>query len=241
MLLSQQSISDSDAEALKNYMSKTGLLTDKRVYKLYLDQCLMTDKAFGSVLEGIYEQCVKHPGGSHVKQQNLQSLIYSNNKFGCISLKRLRPLIPHIFELNLNNLHLECGYIDDEFYDQSGIIESVLRATALNATKLMKLTMSKMDLRHAKIMKYLCDSLLGNKNIIVLNLSRCNLFAKQLNEILGTIVALGITDGFSKDKVCFLRNLNLSYNLLNFNEKSSEFQDSKEFMENMNEFVKTSK
>ena len=100
LVLSQQRATEVQAEALRSYLCNTGALIDQRVYKLIIESCHMDDESFSIVLNGLFDQCVKEPNnGKKVKMQHIQSLIYSNNEFGCKSLDQLKPLIPHMFEL----------------------------------------------------------------------------------------------------------------------------------------------
>lgn len=132
LFLTNQLVTENEAEALKAYLANTKAITEKRVYKLYIDACQMTDPSFAKILGGIQEQCSKHPTTGRVKMQFLQTLIYSNNDFGCESLTKLKLLIPHLFELSLNNVNVSGGTLDGEKFDSFGLLEEMLRLVALS-------------------------------------------------------------------------------------------------------------
>ena len=59
------------AEALKGYMSKTGYVPSKRVEKLVIDACGVTDESFSKILTGIFGQCGININNNTVKDQFL--------------------------------------------------------------------------------------------------------------------------------------------------------------------------
>jgi len=54
---------------------------------------------------------------------------------------------------------------------------------AFKESKLMKLKLSKMNLKHDGIIDNLCEIFANNKNLINLNLSNASLNAKELNKL----------------------------------------------------------
>ena len=94
------------AAALKAYLSKTGYVARKRVEKLIIDACSVSDESFSLILEGLLEQCGMNILNNTIKAQYIQSIIYSNNDFGIQSQEKLEKLLPNLFELKLNNLRL---------------------------------------------------------------------------------------------------------------------------------------
>ena len=103
--------------------------------------------------------------------QYLYQLIYSNNELGLKSLNNMKNLIPFLFELNLNNLRVNGGIFEDEYYISSDVIEEILRTTAFQGTKLMKLKITKMNLGYEGIINRLVETLFYNKNMITLDVS----------------------------------------------------------------------
>ena len=64
--------------------------------------------------------------------------------------------------------------------DKSDVIEEILKETAQASTKLMKLKVSKINLKSERIIQSICDALVYNINLIVLDVSMGQLVAKQL-------------------------------------------------------------
>jgi len=90
---------------------------------------------------------------------------------GLKSLNNIKTLIPHIFEIGLNNVHLEGGYLDGKLHTSSDVIEEIVKTIALEGTKLMKLKLTKMNLRHGGIITQISDILKFNLNMISLDLA----------------------------------------------------------------------
>lgn len=62
--------------------------------------------------------------------------------------------------------------------DKSDVLEEILQETAQASTKLMKLKMSKMNLKPERIINSICDTIVYNINMIVLDVSMGQLVAK---------------------------------------------------------------
>ena len=86
-------------------------------------------------------------------------------------MTNIKALIPHLFELGLNNVHLNGGYLDGVLYGCSDVVEEILRTTAADGNKLMKLKLTKMNLRHEGIIHQICETMIYNKNMISLDLA----------------------------------------------------------------------
>ena len=84
-----------------------GNLIPKRVYKLIIETCSMTDQGLYQVLEGIQSQCQVDQYGDST--QYLQSFVYSYNIFGVKSMQSLQVLLPNLLELAMNNVQFEGG------------------------------------------------------------------------------------------------------------------------------------
>ena len=83
--------------------------------------------------------------------QYLQTFVYSNNEIGLKSLKSIKTLIPHIFEFGLNNVRINGGYIGSRLYNSPDVLEELLSTMAKFATKLMKLKITKINLRNEEV------------------------------------------------------------------------------------------
>ena len=230
LFLSSKTITDDEADALGKYLANVADVAEKRVSKLIVETCSITDQGLCKVLEGIQCQCVDEPcSGGFV--QYLQSFVYSNNAFGVKSYQKLKTLTPKLLELAMNNVQFEGGYSEGAFQSSQDLIESILKATAQEGAKLMKLKLTNMNLRFDKTISNLCEVLSNNRNMILLDVSCAQLLSKQLK-------ALSLALAEEGDN---MRNLNLSYNSLNFNVDSPEYEDSESFMENLGNFFKHSK
>jgi hypothetical protein len=75
----------------------------------------------------------------------------------------LKNFLPFIFELGLNNCHLEGGYLNDEYYLNSDILVEILYTIAMEGTKLMKLKLTNMNLRDDRIIYNICETIIYNK------------------------------------------------------------------------------
>ena len=102
------SIKQEEANALKVYLETTASIPDKRVYRLVLDTCGITDESFSTILAGIHSQSLCDIVG-RVRTQYLHTLIYSNNQLGPKTLEKLEPMMPNLYELTLNNLQFTGG------------------------------------------------------------------------------------------------------------------------------------
>ena len=107
----------------------------------------MSDESLNKVLKGIIGQCLMNHDGKSIKMQYLESFIYSNNELGLKSLHNIKLLILHIFEFCLNNIRLDGGYLNGKHYSSSDVLEEIVRSIAMSATKLMKLKLTKMNLK----------------------------------------------------------------------------------------------
>ena len=115
------------AEALRAYLVKTGYVVSKRVQKLVIDACGVSDDSFCLILDGIYGQSAVDVTTGIIKEQYLQSLIYSNNEFGIKSLDAISKLLPNLFELIFNNIKLGGGVLKSgKRVSQSQLLEELL-------------------------------------------------------------------------------------------------------------------
>jgi len=165
LFLSQQRIQESEAIALKHYLKKVGSLSEKRIKRLIIEQCSMSDESLNYVLQGILGQCLMNhqQGAEPIKIQYLQSFIYSNNEMGLKSLKNMKAIIPHIFEFSLNNNFIEAGYDEDgRLYTTFDIVDEIISTLASKGTKLMKLKLTKMNLKNENTIEEIIETLRCN-------------------------------------------------------------------------------
>ena len=86
-------------------------------------------------------------------------------------------LIPHIFEFALNNIRLEGGFLEDRekeqkrLFNTSDVLAEILRTIALKGSKLMKLKVTKMNLRSENVVQQLIETVQYNRNLFSLDLS----------------------------------------------------------------------
>lgn len=134
-------------------------------------------------------------------------------------------------ELVLNNLELVRGEIAGKEYSPRGLIESLLETLSAGSDKLMKLKISKIDLRSGEVVHHLSETLVRSPNLIALDLSYAGLLPSHLQQI--SLVL--------SQQCPTMRSLNLSYNMLCFDnldhvEKTDERTQSENFMINIREF-----
>ena len=67
-----------------------------------------------------------------------------------------------MFEFGLNNVRMDGGYLDGEHYINSDVVESLLLKCATPANKLMKLKLTKMNLRHDGIINAIIETMSYN-------------------------------------------------------------------------------
>ena len=86
LFLSEHIVNRTEADALKAYLDQTGYTANRRVQKLIIDQCGVSDQSFSAILEGLCNQSGADPISGRIKTQWLQSITYSNNELGIESL-----------------------------------------------------------------------------------------------------------------------------------------------------------
>ena len=110
------------------------------------------------------------------------------------------------------------------------LLNKVILAINKNCKKLMKLKISNMNLRNENFISNLCTVFCRN-NLIYLDVSWAKLKSKELNSIVYNLKKYGND----------MRNLNLSYNDLDFTQGSTYLQYSLSFMENIGKFLQRAK
>ena len=55
MYLSQANIDMAHGQALRNFLVETRDLTHRRLYRIIIDECNMTDEVFSMILDGAYQ------------------------------------------------------------------------------------------------------------------------------------------------------------------------------------------
>ena len=105
-----------------------------------------------------------------------------------------------------NGLTLRGGIVDGKQIRPTDILENLFYCAALKSDKLMKLKLTKMDLRNDALIANIGQMLYYNRNMVLLDVSMGGLLAKQLNDLSAQLAEKGMN----------IRNLNLSYNILDF-------------------------
>ena len=72
-------------------------------------------------------------------------------------------------------MHFEGGYFKRKLCDRADVVEEILKTAAYMGTKIMKLKLSKINLKHEGIIKMLIETFNSNRNLILLNLSKSQL------------------------------------------------------------------
>ena len=65
--MQERAISQVEAEALREYMIKTGSVVSKRCHRLIIDACGVTDETFSLILDGLYRQSLVDPTTKMIK------------------------------------------------------------------------------------------------------------------------------------------------------------------------------
>ena len=66
-------------------------------------------------------------------------------------MSTIKSIIPNIFELAFNNIHINAGYLDGKFLNSADVLEEILRSVAVYGTKLMKLKFTNINLNEERI------------------------------------------------------------------------------------------
>ena len=136
-------------------------------------------------------------------------------------------LIPELFEFTLNNVQFISGIDNGTKFASLDMLARILRATAYRGRNLMKLKLSKMNLRNDQIVMLISKTIGIASSLISFDISWGQLLPKELAII---------SDGLARYAKS-MRNLNLSYNRLNFDDADgTQKQDSERFMANIKDF-----
>ena len=140
-----------------------------------------------------------------IRLQYLQSLIYCNNGIGIKTMMKLVKLVPNMTELAIDNAYFVGGKDEDgTYYSSQDLINEIVRST--RGLRMMKLKISNHVLSTKTIFYNIFETLYYSKNLICLDLSWCRMFPKDMYDLSMALVN-------NSDSI---RNLNLSYNILNF-------------------------
>ena len=170
LFLSQALVSNQQGESMRQYLNDIKNVPGKKVYRLVIDQCSMTDDVFANILDGIISQCISDRDTGIIRIQYLRSIVYSNNSIGYKSMLRLKQLIPSLCDLILNNIHF-LGDRDQHGRDFSSkdIFYEILQSIGTKSSKLMKLKLTNMSLNQS-------NSQLLNRVTHVINISKLMIF-----------------------------------------------------------------
>ena len=130
---------------------------------------------------------------------------------------RLEKIIPHLFELVLNGIHFVVSRVNGKNYSLHDIMYRILLATTKSYTRMMKLKITNINLNtfNYDLVKILIDTTQVAKNMIFLDLSWTKLYPKDMAELAFYLADHGKS----------MRNLNLSYNKLEFRKSKNEVID----------------
>lgn len=177
----------------------------------------MRDGQLAQILQGLESQ------GSI-----LQTLVYSSGELNHLSAEVLLRLIPGLRDIHLNNITRSYG---------KPMFNDILDQICQRGTFLQKLKLSNVNLCDNDIAQKICQIVEDRNSMIHLDLSWSRLSPKQLNNIMKTLA--------EKDQQT-LKNLNIAYNSLlqppldeniNFNYDNPELLASREFVDNLCEFM----
>ena len=148
-------------------------------------------------------------------------------------MNRLLKLIPNLVELVFNNI----TFLGDRRTQHGDltiqdILYCLIKAAGCAKSKLMKFKLSNINLhtQSQNLIKGICRTLENAQYLILLDLSWCKLAPKDL--VLISVTMMEYCDS--------LRNLNLSYNQLNFDENNPKEPNivlSEQFLVNLEEFL----
>lgn len=132
----------------------------------------MKDNQFEALLNGILNAWLG---------VSLESIIYSNNEIGSLSVAALgkllepgvRPAAKGLRELSLNNVSVK----------QIKDLRVLFKLLAQQGSDIRKLRCQQMNLNDSEVVNSLCQVILSNRNLQELQLSACHLSAKHLQQI----------------------------------------------------------
>lgn len=185
LFLTECRVSATMAQALGEYLNATKYHPQKITKQLFIDDCGMTDGSFAQILQGLENQ------GTKIKQ-----IVYSNNDMSYKSVDVLLRLIPHLRELNFNNITRSYG---------KPMFNQIVERCLTSGVQLQRLKLSNVNLNDNQIVHNLCDLLQQRPFLISLDVSWARLSSKQLDQIMGVL---------AEKNEHTLRNLNISYNSL---------------------------
>ena len=203
--IAQDRITVTQAFALSKYITAIQDVPGKKIFRLILHECQLSDEAFSHILDGVLSQTAFASNGAVVTQY-LQSLMYSHNSIGVKSMGRLIRLIPNMVELVLENINFVGGKDENgTYFSGLDILDRIVLSTI--GLRMMKLKISNNTISNQYLfLKHIKDTLKISKNMILLDLSWSKMCPKDLAKL--SYILLKNKPG--------LRNLNLSYNSLNF-------------------------
>lgn len=167
----------------------------------------MSNFQFAMILEGVKSQ------GNFIN-----TIVYSSGDFGQDSCDVLLSLIPYLNDLSLTNIKRGQHKL---------LFQQILDACLNHGHLLQKIKLSNLNLNDNKIVDMICQIIQCKEFVTHLDFSWSCLSASHLNKIAMELVK----------NPHFIRNLNLSYNSLTYDEKHADFAASEQFVENMCEYL----
>jgi len=200
MILTDQKITFNQAQNLKDFMVKSAGMSNpmSKIEKFICIDCKLEDRSFRLLLEGL----LGHRG-------HIRSIKYSQNEMGEQCVEAFMDVISNLEELYLSNLFLAPTHA-----------QSLLKSCYDYGQKLQKLSFSKINLNSTQTVEQLCELIADKIFLGHLDISWTHLSPMNLEKISGALMQ-------AADNSSLLRFLDLSYNVLNFNDKSYSLRDPK--------------
>ena len=202
--------------------------------EIIFDSCQMSDQALAYILEGVKNQISqvnvtvvknKKEETKVVNQQHLHNFIYANNQFGEKSLEQLLELANDLCEIRLNNIQVSFNSTI-----MGDLLDHMVNYSA--SPYLMKLALTNVNLNDDRTVGNLVDTLETKKYLQFLDLSWGGMTPRHLARVTDQMAEM-----FKQ-----LREINLSYNKLNFYNKISEnYEYSVRTVENLKTLLKKAK
>lgn len=190
------------------------------MYQLAVDGCNISDEASARLLAGLEAQSGGHGNGGAHKEQYLCSIVYGNNAhLGEQGFAQLSKLVPCLSELFISN-------IKQPAKDQPALIQNLLTSIEVDAQYFMKLRLSNINLCFEAFAPTITSLIQAKSTLQHLDLSLARLEPAQLEEIAFEL----------KTSSQHLKNLNLSYNVLDYSTEERE-ESSNNFVDHLCEFV----
>lgn len=196
-----------------------------KLREVIIDTCQMQDQTLAHILAGVNDQLELYESKDFVgKKHQFYSFCYAHDTFGSKSLEQLDKLLKDIIEVRLCSTTFTNSDIIYELND--------MMMKQGKCKYLMKLSLVNINLGCDRIVEILCKVLYSRKHIQYLDLSETYLKPRHLEQ-----VSIELADMYK-----LIRNVNISYNSLDFRVPGSdEHKHSTETIRNLKEMLKKAK